>query len=69
MENKNITLKEIIKFALDHCEHEDCAGDYSVGLPKCRFWNEFDTDENNNPIPAHCILENLEKEEKNYEIC
>lgn len=69
MEKEKINLKELITFALDHCEHEDCAGDCSVGLPKCKFWKDFDIDENNNPIPAHCILQKIEKGEKSYEIC
>ena len=59
-----VSLKEAATFALDLCEHEDCAGDYTVGLPACPMWCTGDIDDNGNVIEAHCKLEKWLAEER-----
>lgn len=57
-------LNEAARFALDLCEHEDCAGDYTVGLAACPMWCAGDVDDNGNEIEAHCELEKWLAEER-----
>lgn len=66
LKKKNDILKEqlkiVTKFSLDICGHDDCAGDYSVGLSPCDMWQIPDVDDDGNWTKGGCILEMLQKE-------
>lgn len=48
-------LKRATKFA-ECCPADDCAGDWSVGIPACPLWDFDDVDESGNQIEGGCVL-------------
>lgn len=53
-----LTLEQIASEYLNLCDH-DCAGDNSVGIQECPFWQPADINCNGEFIPYVCELENL----------
>lgn len=50
-----LTVEQLAAAYLELCDH-DCAGDSSVGLAPCIFWEWPDVDENDNPVANGCKL-------------
>lgn len=53
--NEPLTLDRMAKEYLEICG-EDCAGDSSVGLPSCPFYNFPDVDASGELLPGGCQL-------------